>query len=176
MIKDLIQSIFNFFKKKYKHTNLIKKFCETLIVIGAIVAIVTFFYQKNEWRQNRFSNEYNILSNIDSKLEKDKNREITKKMENNEIILIENGGIISRDDLEIYLNDLSDIPDVYQRGLVNLCDIDQWFGDYFKLYSRNEEIKKILEEYRIEDANYYYGLDYMVDELLERSKDCKYIK
>lgn len=168
--------MFNFRKSKVKNKLLIslKFFVEGVVLLGAIVTVITFFYQKKEWQTNWSNNEYNVLSHIDEKLSNSGDKKITEILDSHQLLLVENHGQITGHELENYLNDLSDIADVYQRGTVGLCAIDEWFSGYFALYSNNVEIRSYIKALRDkENIDYYKGLDLVSADLKERSAKCK---
>lgn len=168
------------FLKHLKREGRVKKVKEVLVLIGiiativaAVIAVISYCYQRNEWTLQSEGRTYDLLSHINDKLTNGNNKKIAKLIEDEKPILKENGGKFTSDDLEAYLNDLSDLSDVYGRKLVDLCSIDSWFSDYFSSLDKNTEVKNYITKYREKGSTYYSGLDDILNDLKTRLKECK---
>ena len=72
---------------------------------------------------------------------------------------------ITEDDLDLYLSDVTTISDVYDRRLITMDDVYEWFYYYVVDSYENPEVKKYIAKSRKEDPESYDGLDRLYKEL-----------
>lgn len=156
-----------------QNKKLISVIIEFVVFLGALTTIFSFFYQRKEWVDNEQSRQYSMLQQIDDKLNSNDDKRITSLLQNKKPVLKNNGGEFSEDDLGNYLNDLSSVSDVYQRKLVDLCSINEWFSGYFTYIKQSPEVNSYIQKIRLKDKEYYLGLDLVGGDLENRIKECK---
>lgn len=65
----------------------------------------------------------------------------------------------------MYLSDLATINDVYERGLISMDDVYEWFYDYVIDSYENTAVKAYIAKIRKEDPESYESLDGLYKEL-----------
>ena len=102
-----------------------------------------------------------------------KNQQIYNTIKKNKPLLTENNGKFSTEDLDLYLDDITNIVEAEGRKLIKLEDIYNWFEGYFISTHNNKEIRKYLSDIRKDSPDSYEGLEKMVNELIEHKKKLK---
>jgi hypothetical protein len=146
---------------------------EVCAIVVAVSVILQIPHQIKEWENVQAERCLNVLLQLDGKLKSDKNRQIYNTIKKNKPLLSENRGKFSTEDLDLYLDDITNIVEAEDRKLIKLEDIYNWFEGYFISTYNNKEIRKYLSEIRKDSPDSYEGLDKMVNELIEHKKKLK---
>jgi hypothetical protein len=146
---------------------------EVCAIVVAVSVIFQMPHQIKEWENVQGERCLNVLLQLDAKLKSGKNRQIYNTIKKNKPLLTENNGKFSTEDLDFYLDDITNIVEAEDRKLIKLEDIYNWFEDYFINTHNNKEIRKYLSDIRKDSPDSYEGLEEMVNELIEYKKKLK---
>lgn len=126
-----------------------------IVVLGVYFSIT----QIKEISYNLQDRQTEVMFKFDERLTTNKNLAIFHTIDNNQLILTTNGGKYSEDELELYLGIFNQLYDAWDRGLMDNRMINENFAYQIKKTSQNTEVRNYLKEIRIEDPEYYIGLD-----------------
>jgi hypothetical protein len=161
----------NIFRWPYiEHSLRIIEVCAIVVAVSIILQIP---HQINEWENAQAERCLNVLLELDAKLKSRINQQIYNTIKKNKPLLTENNGKFSIEDLDLYLDDITNIVEAEDRKLIKLEDIYNWFEGYFITTHNNKEIKKYLSDIRKNSPDSYEGLEKMVNELIEFKKKLK---
>ena len=161
----------NIFHWSYiEHSLRIIEVCGIVVAVSVILQIP---HQVKEWENAQAERCLNVLLHLDAKLKLSKNQQIYNTIKKNKPLLTENNGKFSTEDLDLYLDDITNIVEAEDRQLIKLEDIYNWFEGYFISAHNNKEIRKYLSGIRKDSPDSYEGLEKMVNELIEHKKKLK---
>jgi hypothetical protein len=146
---------------------------EVCAIVVAVSVILQIPHQIKEWENVQSERCFNVLLQLDAKLKSGKSRQIYNTIKKNKPLLTENNGKFSTEDLELYLDHITNIVEAEDRKLIKLEDIYNWFEDYFIRTHNNKEIRKYLSDIRKDSPDSYEGLEETVNELIEYKKNLK---
>ncbi len=132
------------------------KIAQLVILIVGVGAFIQIPIQIKQARQSMSKNAFDVLWQIDTRLRERLNDRIYLAIEHKRPVITKK---ITKDDLDIYLSDLTSIEDACTRGLITDDDAYDWFSDYIVPAYENKEIQEYIAELRKEDADYYVSFD-----------------
>lgn len=138
---------------------------QTFSVVIALIVVIQIPGQINEWKSNQTNRSTDLLLRLEDRLRENNNEKIISAIEKNKPILIENKGVLSRQDLDYFLNDLLSINDIYNKELIDCNSIYMWFSDYLDQTIKNKEVINYIFEKRKTDENSFRGLEEFTDEI-----------
>lgn len=96
---------------------------------------------------------------FDDRLSTEKNYDIFSSIDNDKMLLRENGGKFTTDDLEGYLGVYNQIADAWHRKILDDEIISSNFSYQMLATYDNQEIRGYLAKIREDDDTYFLGLD-----------------
>src|SRR6267154_2688519 len=168
--------------REWNHTKLLSVFTGLLVLIGIIYSIATILQWRSINQQARLMSQQleimraemsrtevaraaDLLLRFDERLSKEPYPKLAAAIDSRKLLLKENGGKFSDNDLEGYLNILESMNDLYQKHLI---PEDLFYSGYSyeieKAYD-NSEIQNYLKKIRKEDSGLYSGFDQIAKEM-----------
>jgi hypothetical protein len=142
----------------------------TVTIVGVIIAGLQVASQFKEWNNVQEDRKFDTLFRLENRLLDKTDQAIYTATENNTPILTSNGGKLSTDDLDQYLNDLTSVESAYDRKLIDLSSAYEWFAEHFELASQSKEINNYLIDIRKISPDYYQGFEQFCLEIKNYSK------
>lgn len=121
-------------------------------VIGGVFSLVSIQSQIKQARLENNKNSFNKLWQLDARLREGKNRMIFLAIDHNKKIISKK---ITDDDLDLYLDDLCSIEEVYRDRLISMDDIYAWFADNIIETYENKEVKAYIANAKKEEPDCY---------------------
>lgn len=151
----------------FKHKVLVKweivsRILQIVEVIAIVIASFVVFQipsQINEWNLSQGNRSTDLLLRLEDRLREGNNRKVISAIENYKPILLENKGVLTKQDLDYYIGDLMSIRDTYEKGLIDCDSAYEWFSNYFDETLENVEVKKYIVDMRKNDENIFRGIE-----------------
>ena len=159
--------------KKYVNWPYFERLLRVIEVVAVILASCVVFQipgQISEWRNSQENRSMDLLLRLESKLDSGTNYKISLLIDNKQPILVQNKGKFSTNDLDQYLSDVTSVCDAYQKGLISINSLSDWFYDYLIKIGNNQEIQDYLRTIRQEDKDYFSGIDYAIKDINNLNK------
>ncbi|MCE9642972.1 MAG: hypothetical protein K8Q97_01460 [Candidatus Andersenbacteria bacterium] len=155
----------NFLKVAWKERGILRDF---LLILQTIAVIISFFIihlQVEDFHNNQADIGFKYIQNIDQELRTGTNFQIAVAIERKNPLLKKNGGSFTEDDFDIFLAVYNRLSEIYDRDLISP---DLLYGEFsygIILAHENPEIQDYLRKIRIDDSDYFYGLDELYEDV-----------
>jgi hypothetical protein len=133
----------------------IKSILELIAIIFASGALFLLPFQIESFSNTENNNSVLLMQGIERDLNTLSFNEIFKSIHNDTPILVKNGGNFSPQEIEDFLDTYEGLGTYYNKKLVSIDLICDWFGAEFASIFANREIKSFIAEEQKEDSKYY---------------------
>ena len=147
---------------KWEKFERISKILQLVILIIGAGALFQIPYQIKQMRHEIGKSTFDVLWKLETRLREGNNDKIMLAIWHKKPVITQK---ITEDDLDLYLSDVTTISDVYDRRLITMDDVYEWFYYYVVDSYENPEVKKYIAKSRKEDPESYDGLDRLYKEL-----------
>lgn len=147
----------------------VKAVIELIAIVLGILILIRVPYEIRNLQDTQNKNAFDLMMNFDNQLNSDINLGIWRSINSESPLLKSNGGTLSDEQLNSFLNVYESIGSIFKKGLIKsdlLCD---WYGDDFNTIISNKEITNYISELRKDDAQYYSNLE-STENVLKKDK------
>jgi hypothetical protein len=160
---------------KFSTVRHVTSFLAGVVIIFGIPLLILLLL---DIRRSQSTHSSQLLGLFDEELQSNSNSMVRLSIEDGGALLDENGGPITDDDLEDYLNVFESMSDAIERNLVDDVMLYELQGAYIEDAYQNGEVRDWIGEAREDDPDAYAGFEalarrYMKEDNLSTEPEIK---
>ncbi len=139
------------------------------VVMQSLVTIVTLplvLWQVYDLREQRTGREISTLMGLEQRLDVEGSRAIRhRSYASKQMPLLRPDGPATPESLGDFLDTFESLAALWERNLVDIKSIDEWFGDLIQRAAAHPEIRAYLGEQQNEDPDFYTAFQDMAEKV-----------
>jgi hypothetical protein len=139
------------------------------VVMQSLVTIVTLplvLWQVYDLSEQRTGREISALMALDQRLDLEGSRAIRHRLyARKPMPLLRPDGPATPESLGDFLDTFESLAALWQRNLVDIESVDEWFGDLIERAAAHPEIRAYIREQQREDPDFYTAFQDMAEKI-----------
>jgi len=142
------------------------------VSLASLVTIITLplvLWQVIDLREQRVSRAMAALMTLDQRFDLEGSRVIRHSLQyaTKPTPLLQPEGPATPESLGDFLDTMESLASLLDRKLVDIDDIDEWFGDLIARTAQHPEVRAYIREQQKDNAAFYTGFESMSEQILK---------